>query len=74
MATSFPKPPTPGVSPTHGFVNLKNFDGIYFILGPSGVRALPLGRTKCTLFLELFFVFLSLAPHTFLPEGVVLGL
>jgi hypothetical protein len=46
----------------------------YFV--PSGVCALPLGRCcgmKCPLYLVLFFFFLS-PPHTFLPEGVVLGL
>ena len=42
--------------------------------GPSGVSALPLG-VAAELYLVLFFIYLFISgPHTFLPEGVVLGL
>ena len=47
-------------------------------IGPSGVRALPLGVAagrSVHYFCDYFsFLFLSSVPHTFLPEGVVLGL
>ena len=53
------------------FLNSRNF------IGPSGVRALPLGVTaeRSVHYIWYYFsFFLSSLPHTFLPEGVVLGL
>ena len=47
-----------------------------YLIGPSGVRALPLGvavEQSVHSFCDYFSFFFSL-PHTFLPEGVVLGL
>ena len=46
-------------------------------IGPSGVRALPLGvaEKRSVLYVWYYFSsFLSSPPHNFLPEGVVLGL
>ena len=46
-------------------------------IGPSGVRVLPLGvaaERSVHYFWDYFSFFLSSPPHTFLPEGVVLGL
>ena len=45
------------------------------IIGPSGVRALPLGvaAEQSVHYFWDYFSFLSV-PHTFLQEGVVLGL
>ena len=48
----------------------------YAVIGPSGVRALPLGvaAERSVLYFWDFFFFFSSVPHTYLPEGVVLGL
>ena len=80
----------------HGYKTLESFilsinKPAELVIGPSGVRALPLGvaakrsvhyiwywseRSACaTLYLVLFFflfLFLSV-PHTFLPEGLIVG-
>ena len=44
------------------------------IFGPSGVRALPLGVDAERSVHYFWDYFSSSVPHTFLPEGVVLGL
>jgi hypothetical protein len=47
------------------------------IIGPSGVHALPLGvaAEQSVHYILLYFsFFFSSVPHTFLPEGDVLGL
>ena len=42
--------------------------------GPSGVRALPLG-VAAELSVHYFWDYFSFSPpHTFLPEGVIVGL
>ena len=43
--------------------------------GPSGVRALPLGvaEERSVHYICDYFSFFFSPPHTFLPEGVVLG-
>ena len=50
---------------------------IFMLIGPSRVRALPLGAAaeQSVHSIWYYFSFLSSSvPHTFLPEGVVLGL
>jgi hypothetical protein len=67
-------------------LNIGRFSGgiiyigtILSTIGPSGVHALPLGVSAersvhyIWYYFSFFFLFLSV-PHTFLPEGVVLGL
>ena len=55
----------------------RNFFTCLYI-GPSGVRALPLGvaakRSVHYIWYYFFSIFFFSVPHTFLPEGVVLGL
>ena len=49
---------------------------IWYYFGPSGVRVLPLGvaAERSVHYFWDYFSFLLSVPHTFLLEGVVLGL
>ena len=48
---------------------------LMLVIGPSGVRALPLGvaAKRSVHYICDYFSFLS-PPHTVLPEGIIVGL
>ena len=47
--------------------------GLFHEIGPSGVRALPLGvaAERSVLYFGIIFLFFFSVPHSFLPDGVM---